>query len=115
MRLSVQIKETELTKAFKEMENHLWEAEQNADWLRTAAQVCGEKVSFEQTMEVKEGTFSFAVEIDLEKEKQMREDVAKKAEELKKLIQEYEKVLVKKMTLALDASKSQDATPTFLE
>lgn len=101
MRLLVQIKETELTKAFYEMENNLWKAEQNAAWISTAAQACGEKVSFEQTMEAKEGTFTFAVEIDLEKEIQMREEVAKKAEELKKLIQEYEKVLVKKMTMAL--------------
>lgn len=115
MRLSVQIKETELTKAFYEMENNLWSAEQNADWMRTVAKTCGEKVSFDQTMETKEGTFTFAMEIDLEKEKQIREEMAEKAEELKKLIQEYEKILVKKMTLALDASKSQDANPTFLE
>lgn len=115
MRIYIQIQETELTKAFSEIEKNLWSAERAAYWLQTAAEANDEKVSIKQKMETNESAIVFEIGIDLKKERKMREEVAQKAKELRDLIREYEKVLVKKIALDPDVVKDQGMKPTFSE
>ena len=111
MRAFIQVKETEITSAFKEMESLLEAAEVKARWIQTLAQTGSGKVSFEQDLEIRNKNVIFSIEINLDNERQMREKVAEKADELKKAIQEYEAVLTKKMNLALDATQDQETIP----
>ena len=107
MRVLVEVKETELTKSFNEMEVHLHEAEQLAKWIETTSQVSQPQIVFEQTMVSDNGKFVFSMNLNLKEEKALRRKIADKAEELRILIEEYQKQLIKEISPTPDKTEGQ--------
>lgn len=104
MRVLATIAENELTKHMRDFEEHIECAYGAAERIALFASAGEGKVSLEQVMETGQGAFKVAFTFNMADEREMRKEVLEKSRELKKAVQDYEKILIKGMTLALDAA-----------